>query len=214
MKNIKPDYYKEFQCVGGECPDNCCIGWEIDIDDITFDKYMTFTGEFGEKLRDNIVISEDGCRCFKLTDDERCPFLNDANLCEIILKSGENMLCDICSSHPRFHNCFGDICETGIGLSCIKAAQIILNKQESSTLLCEVTNEKAYEVDYNKDFFEYIYKIRGTFIQLMQNRNLPISQRITELLFTAEKIQYEIDNGNSPHGVKLADFTLSDEALD
>ena len=29
-----PDYYKEFQCIADQCEHSCCIGWEIDVDDI------------------------------------------------------------------------------------------------------------------------------------------------------------------------------------
>lgn len=28
MKIIKPFYYDEFRCIGGECKDSCCIGWK------------------------------------------------------------------------------------------------------------------------------------------------------------------------------------------
>ena len=28
-----PTYFNEFACIGGACEDNCCIGWEVDIDD-------------------------------------------------------------------------------------------------------------------------------------------------------------------------------------
>ena len=24
-----PEYYKQFRCLAGECPDTCCVGWEI-----------------------------------------------------------------------------------------------------------------------------------------------------------------------------------------
>ena len=35
MEQIYPDYYEHFACIGGECRHNCCIGWEIDIDEKT-----------------------------------------------------------------------------------------------------------------------------------------------------------------------------------
>ena len=35
-----PDYYEKFKCVGGDCKDTCCAGWEIDIDEETFYYYM------------------------------------------------------------------------------------------------------------------------------------------------------------------------------
>ena len=29
MEYVYPDYYRQFTCIGGECPDTCCAGWEI-----------------------------------------------------------------------------------------------------------------------------------------------------------------------------------------
>ncbi len=42
IKNVKmryPGYLKEFKCIGGKCTDSCCIGWDIDIDKVTFRQY-------------------------------------------------------------------------------------------------------------------------------------------------------------------------------
>ena len=61
-----PDYYENFRCIGSFCRDNCCIGWEIDIDSEALSKYMTLDGELGDELRANITRSEDGSDCFKL----------------------------------------------------------------------------------------------------------------------------------------------------
>lgn len=33
MKCTYPKYYKDFKCTAESCSDNCCIGWEIDIDE-------------------------------------------------------------------------------------------------------------------------------------------------------------------------------------
>ena len=40
MKILKPFYYNNFKCTGGECIDNCCSNnWNIDIDKKTYKKY-------------------------------------------------------------------------------------------------------------------------------------------------------------------------------
>ena len=36
VKVISPSYIKEFKCIGGECEDTCCAGWDIDIDKVSF----------------------------------------------------------------------------------------------------------------------------------------------------------------------------------
>ena len=61
MKLRVPDYYDEFQCIADKCSDNCCIGgWEIDIDEDTYERYQQMSGETGEKLRSSIIQTEDG----------------------------------------------------------------------------------------------------------------------------------------------------------
>ena len=42
MRYIKPTYYDEFKCIADKCPDTCCAGWQIVIDEETLDKYQTF----------------------------------------------------------------------------------------------------------------------------------------------------------------------------
>lgn len=44
----RPSYYKNFRCIGSACTDNCCIGWEIEIDADTLAYYQTVSGSFGE----------------------------------------------------------------------------------------------------------------------------------------------------------------------
>ena len=39
MEITRPDYYKEFSCIAGACPDTCCAGWQIVIDDKSLKKY-------------------------------------------------------------------------------------------------------------------------------------------------------------------------------
>lgn len=46
-----PDYFSEFSCIAGECKDSCCLGWEIDIDEDSYEYYQTLPGEVGERLR-------------------------------------------------------------------------------------------------------------------------------------------------------------------
>lgn len=38
MKITVPHYYSRFQCVAGQCPDTCCAGWQIMIDETSLKK--------------------------------------------------------------------------------------------------------------------------------------------------------------------------------
>ena len=65
-----PTYFNEFACIGGACEDNCCIGWEVDIDDESLEVYNSVGGEFGDRLR-RYMSNENS---FTLKNN-RCPFL-------------------------------------------------------------------------------------------------------------------------------------------
>lgn len=55
-----PDYFSEFSCIAGDCKDSCCLGWEIDIDEDSYEYYQTLPGEVGERLRKGMYETEDG----------------------------------------------------------------------------------------------------------------------------------------------------------
>lgn len=125
MVTVIPDYYRDFHCIADRCRHNCCIGWEIDIDPDTYALYSTVGGNFGNRLRHGIIHGDQPC--FNLDEGERCSFLNEQGLCDIILTLGEGALCDICTEHPRFRTYIGDNMRLGIGLCCEEACRLILS---------------------------------------------------------------------------------------
>ena len=131
MKLYAPKYYKNFRCIADKCTHNCCIGWEIDVDEDTLEKYKTLTSDYGSVIADS--ISMEGTPHFKLTDRDRCPHLDESGLCRIILQEGEDCLCNICREHPRFYN-YTNVAEVGIGMSCPEAARIILSSPDYDVL--------------------------------------------------------------------------------
>lgn len=142
MQTFVPKYYFDFNCKADKCNHNCCIGWEIDIDNETYEKYRSLGGEFGARLIDNIEISNEETY-FKLGDSERCPFLNKNNLCDIITELSETALCQICRDHPRFRNYFDDRIEMGLGLTCEEAARIVLTSGIEDALTLAAHNKSS-----------------------------------------------------------------------
>ena len=132
MKTTKPYYYDDFKCIADRCSDNCCIGWEIDIDPVTAEKYAQESGSLGDKLKKNI---KDGS--FILAQDERCPFLRSDNLCELICEKGEGYLCEICREHPRYYEFYGDYVDQGIGLCCEEACRLLFQSDKPVTFITE-----------------------------------------------------------------------------
>ncbi|MBQ8003007.1 MAG: flagellin lysine-N-methylase [Clostridia bacterium] len=170
MRVFKPSYYDGFECIADKCKHNCCIGWEIDVDPDTMIRYMTCPGELGDKLRENISLEGD-CPHFVLGENERCPFLDDKNLCEIISHMGKDALCQICSDHPRFVSCIEDREEIGLGMCCEEAARLIVTNPRRVELVGEVSDEDAV-----------IFNIRHMVFDALQNREKTIDERIVDVM--------------------------------
>lgn len=122
---VVPKYYEQFHCIASKCTDNCCIGWEIDIDPVTLEKYRSDNGPLTPRFLEKVAYNEESPH-FILDEREYCPFLNKDHLCDIILEKGEEYLCQICSDHPRYYHWFSSVKEAGVGLSCEEAARLIL----------------------------------------------------------------------------------------
>jgi len=137
MKIVVPDYYKDFKCIAGACEDTCCAGWEVDVDEDSFRRYKSVTGDLGKRLADVMIPKKEGEGCtFRLTPDKRCPFLNEKNLCDIYTELGESALCETCTYFPRFVHDYGSVREIGPAPSCFTAAQLMVNKTGRTALEC------------------------------------------------------------------------------
>ena len=169
-----PDYYPQFHCIAERCRHNCCIGWEIDVDEDTLMAYDRIGGEMGERLRRDIDRSGEAPH-FILGAHERCPFLNDKNLCDLILYGGEDMLCQICTDHPRYRSFFSERTEIGVGLCCEEAARLILTKREKTTLV--VTGDGDLDEEEAA-----LLALRERIFDAAQNREEPIERRMERIL--------------------------------
>ena len=199
MLTVYPDYYPTFRCIAGACKHSCCIGWEIDIDEESLARYKAMPGTLGERLRKH--ISADDPPHFVLGEGERCPFLNERNLCDLILEGGEGLLCQICDDHPRFRNFLPGYTEIGLGLCCEGAAQLILSQQEPVQLLSEGNWE---EKDPDA---EALLALRQQAFAIVQDRSLSIDKRMDKLLLLCQACE-------PGHPANWTDVFLELERLD
>ena len=198
MKLIVPDYYPQFRCIAGACRHSCCIGWEIDVDEDARARYAQVQGDIGRRLQESID-QENGC--FRLGEDERCPFLNKEGLCDLIIALGEDSLCQICADHPRFRNFLSDRTEMGLGMCCEAAAELILSRQEPMTFLCLEDDGGAEEAD------GAFLAFREKLLAIIQDRSRPMAQRVERML-QACGVTLKVD------AAQWADFLITLERLD
>ena len=181
MTTITPNYYNTFKCIADKCKHSCCIGWEIDVDEATLEKYNNLQGDFSAKLKSNIEFSE--TPHFKLGANERCPFLNQNGLCDIITHLGEDMLCQICDDHPRFRNFYDDFVEIGLGLCCEAAAKIVLAQKDKTKLNLTPEILQLPFISFREKIFD-----------VLQDRSLPIDSRVDNMLdLVNARLPVEVD---------------------
>ena len=147
MEFTFPNYYKEFSCIAGSCPDTCCAGWQIVIDNKTLKKYQHFKGPFHNRLYNDIDWKEHVFRQY----NRRCAFLNEENLCDIYTEAGPKMLCDTCRNYPRHIEEFEGLREISLSLSCPEAARILLSQKEK-------VHSRMNTSDTSKDLFKNMWK--------------------------------------------------------
>ncbi len=188
MMECEPSYYKKFRCIAGECSDTCCAGWEIVLDEEAFARYRKVQGSFGEKLKKE--IRQEGEEAyFALTEENRCPFLNKENLCEIYRHLGEDALCDICREHPRFYNWIGAYTEKGLGLCCEEAQRLLFEEKEPLTF---VFTREGEEEEMAEDL-QVLLQMRGEAFAILQDRKAALPDRIKDFVAYMSQVQRALD---------------------
>lgn len=195
MKIRVPDYFKDFKCIASECEDTCCAGWEVVIDDETYNHYQKVELDFGKRLRSEIV-HKDGENIFRLKGNN-CPFLNENKMCDIYSEIGEDSLCYTCKQYPRYMEEFGSLREVGISLSCPEAARLILRDcKKTEFKLSENGEEITSYNDIDAMLFINLMRCRKVIINILQNRGTDLEGRVSLVLKFANEIQEKIDENN------------------
>ena len=190
----KPHYYEKFFCTADQCPDTCCAGWQIVIDENSLEKYSNVSGDFGIRLLNSIDWREGIFEQY----DKRCSFLNSENLCDIYKELGAEALCDTCRLYPRHIEEFENLREFSLSLSCPVAAKMILECQEPVKFLEEQDEQEECEDDFEDfDFllFDCLLEVREKLFAIVQNRKIPVEKRMFCVLRTAKNLQDALDEG-------------------
>lgn len=202
MRYIKPCYFDDFKCTADKCPDTCCAGWQIMIDEDTLEEYLRIKGPFAERIISGIEWQEE---CFRQYGG-RCSMLNENNLCDLVTELGEDSLCETCYRYPRHVEEFEGVREWSLSLSCPVAAELILGNETPVSFLVEEDEEEDPLEDEFEDFdfllFTQLEDARKVLFQIVTNRNLSMDGRKKLLLEMAGQMQacveeerlYDMDN--------------------
>lgn len=195
MIYTKPDYYDEFKCIADKCPDTCCAGWQIVIDEESLGKYKKIKGDYIWKVM-SCVDWESGT--FRQDNVKRCAFLNKDNLCDLYTNAGEESLCKTCREYPRHTEEFEGVREITLSISCPVVAQMLMERMTSVkfTTVENVEEEETEDFgDFNPFLFSILEDARTAMLEILQNRELPIQNRTMLVLGMAHDMQGRINRG-------------------
>lgn len=132
---IEPEFYKDFHCIGGQCSFTCCKEWKIAVDPETKKRWRKMdvpetvleSGRVPEHAclstsnkaqLSQFVVKKDGGEIIELLPNMRCPFLEDSELCRLVLDYGEECLSETCHVFPRETHEFTDRTERTLVSCC------------------------------------------------------------------------------------------------
>lgn len=200
-----PKYMVDFKCIGSECIDTCCAGWDINIDADTYKKYINSEGNLKKLVKDKFIENKNDDDFFNkgfmvLKEHSTCPFLNDNLLCDIHGDIGEDNLCITCKRYPRVYNIVDGIYEKSGLPSCIEiCTKAFLNKDkmefieveedidESSIEIRRIIDSEAFEG--TDSLLQYFWDIRVNSINILQNRDFSIEERLNILKYFYKEIE-------------------------
>lgn len=200
MKLLSLDNYIEFKCIGGKCPISCCGGWSILVDKATEEYYRSLEGEAGERIRKGLEII-DGTTILKRDENEACIFLDEKRMCSIQKELGHEALSETCRSYPREFQDVGDITICYLMNSCPEVNRLVMQRKEPiNTLFDDSADEAGNEVlnVIDKVNFPHVLKAFSVGIHILQNRDLPMTGRMTLLLLFVSRFQELMKEGKDP----------------
>lgn len=132
---IEPDFYGDFHCIGGQCSFTCCKEWKIAVDHETKKRWRKMdvpetvleSGRVpkhaclstSDKAQlSQFVVKKDCGEIIELLPNMRCPFLEDSDLCRLVLDYGEECLSETCHVFPRETHEFSDRTERTLVSCC------------------------------------------------------------------------------------------------
>ena len=132
---IEPEFYKDFHCIGGQCSFTCCKEWKIAVDPETKKRWRKLSvpetvlksgrvpnhacrSSLDKVQLSQFVMKKDGGEIIGLLPNMRCPFLEDTELCRLVLDYGEECLSETCHVFPRETHAFADRTERTLVSCC------------------------------------------------------------------------------------------------
>lgn len=185
---------EQFRCLGGECEDSCCRGWDIFFDRKHFEliqRIVVNDASAKQKFSQNLEVVEGGDenRFAVVNMDAQgcCPFLDSKQFCSLHSKHGIEVLSNTCAFYPRMFSRTELGYEISGALSCPEMARKTLlaegsfqfNKCDASHLPRQDDFSIANRVDESalNTYQEKFTQVRAAFLKITNHTQINFATR-------------------------------------
>lgn len=227
MKVVKFAYYDEFSCIVPECTDSCCKNWRITLTKREYLNYkkMDCSPElrsiidtaFKRTRKDDLSYAE-----IKLNENGDCPFLGEDSLCKIQKEKGVEALSIICNCFPRKNTQVGSEAFIYSGnITCSHIVELMMKHPEGLAIAEEdykgdnpMTEKNLFSgniITNSWEGYPYFWTIKNAQLDILQNRNFTVPERMLILGFFAQKADEYIKEHKGEKIGGLANMLLDNE---
>lgn len=135
----EPHFVTTFQCIGTQCRDHCCKGWNIYLDKATVNKYVSSKNEFIKNIaKENIILLKKDITTWGMIKLDggtgNCPYLTEESLCQVQKTLGAKALSTTCQTFPRIERVYKNDVRKSLNLSCPEVVSIVLTDPNAMML--------------------------------------------------------------------------------
>ena len=228
MRTLKFNCYDEFACTGPKCEDTCCKNWDIFLTKKEYWDYknMSFTPELKALMDKAFYRVKQGnslqYATVQFKEDCTCHLLDKDGLCMLQKEKGEDALPSVCSLFPRVWGKIGDDAIVfSLTPTCCHAVELLMQHPEGLVL-----TEGEYDdsnkwinkgqwtgptIPSNAKIMPYIWSIKAAQIDILQNRNFNIPERLLILGYFTQKACEYLEN--SPEKLHQLGAMMLDQEL-
>ena len=198
-----PVFYQNFRCLAQGCRDSCCVNWAITFDkkDYLRLRRLDAPPALQERLEQGVRREKKGAHDgvlygkFDLDANKgRCPFLDGDGLCAIQRACGHDALPEVCTTYPRHIAYTPAAREYSLSPSCEGVLKQLWDLPDGVEFV-EDPLPKAEWRNFNilagDNLLPYFAPLRGLFIDILQNRDMTLTERMLCLGILVQRLQQE-----------------------
>ncbi len=210
-----PRYMANFSCIGADCEDSCCSGWNVTVDKSTLKKLRNSSNsDVASAVKKHIKISAASSPkaygSIQLDAKGHCPMLDAESMCSIQRKLGHSFLPRTCADFPRYYFRVADKTEVSGTLACPELARkCLLDVNAFDSIKIEIPftpNQKPpYRGGFNFDAKLHDNPIQRNFelirevvIQTLKRKDYLIWQRLMIIGLLVNKLNALNEVKDSP----------------